>query len=139
MPQTSFATGKDLYWRHIGKVHGRTVEVFLVNDEYNPSRATSVCNDLIQREKVYVLIGGAGTDQISACARTAATQGVPYLSAGVDETQVRSLKNYFALSMTYIQQAPMLIQWVKKHSPPPNGKFGILRDRTPGFNAVVAW
>lgn len=138
LPQQSFVEGKDQYWKHIGKVFGRNVEVVVRDDQYNPSRATSVCNDLIQREKVYLLIGGGGTDQISACARTAQQQGVPYLSAGVDEGALRNLKNYFALSMSYIQQAPLLIQWVKKNSPPPNNKFGIVRDRTPGFNGVVA-
>lgn len=138
LPQSSFVAGKDQYWKHIGKVHGRNVEVIIVDDQYNPSRATSVCNELIQKEKVYLLVGGGGTDQISACARVAAQQGVPYLSAGVDEGQLRKLNNYFALGMSYIQQAPLLIQWVKKNSPPPNNKFAIMRDRTPGFNAVVA-
>lgn len=138
LPQASFVEGRDQYWRHVGKVFGRTVEVVVRDDQYNPSRATSVCNDLIQREKVMMLIGGGGTDQISACARTAQRQGVPYLSAGVDEGLLRNLPNYFALSMSYIQQSPLLIQWVKKNSPPPNNKFGILRDRTPGFNNVVA-
>ena len=138
LPQSSFVAGKDQYWKHIGKVHGRNVEVVIVDDQYNPSRATSVCNELIQKEKVYLLVGGGGTDQISACARVAAQQGVPYLSAGVDEGQLRKLKNYFALGMSYLQQAPLLIQWIKKNSPPPNNKLAIMRDRTPGFNGVVA-
>lgn len=137
LPQQSFVEGKDQYWKYVGKIFGRNVEVIIRDDQYNPSRAISVCNDLIQREKVFMLIGGGGTDQIAACARTAGQQGVPYLSAGVDEGLLRNLPNYFALSMSYIQQAPLLIQWVKKNSPPPNNKFGILRDRTPGFNAVV--
>lgn len=138
LPQSSFVAGKDQYWKHVGKVHGRNVEVLIVDDQYNPSRATSVCNELIQKEKVYLLVGGGGTDQISACARVAAQQGVPYLSAGVDEGQLRKLKNYFALGMSYLQQAPLLIQWIKKNSPPANNKLAIMRDRTPGFNAVVA-
>lgn len=137
LPQQSFVVGRDQYWKHVGKVHGRTVEVIIRDDQYNPSRATSVCNELIQKENVYLLVGGGGTDQISACARSAARQGVPYLSAGVDEGQLRTLGNYFALGMSYIQQAPLLVQWVKKNSPPANKRFGIMRDRTPGFNAVV--
>lgn len=137
LPQASFQTGRSQYWELVGEVHGRRVVVHVRDDQYNPSRATVVCNDLIQREKVYLLIGGGGTDQITACARTAAQQGVPYLSAGVDEGILRQLPNYYALSMSYLQQAPLLIQWVQKNSPPSNGRFGIVRDRTPGFNNVV--
>ena len=137
LPQASFTSGKEQYWRFVGKVAGRNVTVIVRNDEYNPSKATAVCNDLIQREKVFILVGGGGADQIAACARTAAQQGVPYLSAGVDEGVLRQLPNYFALSMSYVQQAKLLLQYVKANAAPSNNKFGIVRDRTPSFNNVV--
>jgi branched-chain amino acid transport system substrate-binding protein len=137
LPQASFESGKEQYWRHIGKVEGRDVKVIVRDDQYNPSRAQSVCNQLIQQDKVFILVGGGGADQIAACARTAAQQGVPYLSAGVDEGALRQLPNYFALSMSYPQQAPLIAQYIEKNLKPDDGRVAIVRDRTPGFNNVV--
>jgi branched-chain amino acid transport system substrate-binding protein len=100
----------------VGKVAGRDVRVIVRDDQYNPSRATSVCNQMIQQDQVFLLVGGGGADQIAACARTAAQQGVPYLSAGVDEGALRQLPNYFALSLSYPQQAPLIAQYIDKQA-----------------------
>ena len=136
LPQASFNSGKEQYWSQ-NKVQGRSVKVFVKNDEYNPSRAATVCKELIEKDKVFILIGGGGADQIAACARTAAQYGVPYLSAGVDEGLLRQLPNYFALSQSYPQQVSLIMAYTKKHAAPTNRKFAILRDRTPSFNNVV--
>lgn len=137
LPQSEFESGRQMYWNHVGEVAGRKVEVIVRDDQYNPSRATSVCNELIQREEVFLLVGGGGVDQITACARVAAQQRVPYLSAGVDEGVLRQLPNYFALSLSYVQQAPLVAQYVAKHARPSDGRVAILRDNTRGFNATV--
>lgn len=137
LPTESFRKGAVQYWRHVGKVAGRTVEVTTVDDQYNPSRATQVCRQLIEQRKVFLLVGGGGADQIAACARTAAGAGVPYLSAGVDEGALRKLPNYFALSPSYVQQADLLVAYIRKHASPSNKRVAIIRDQTPSFNNVV--
>ena len=137
LPQTSFVKGQTQYWEWKGKVYGRNMRIIIKDDGYNPSRATSVCKELIEREKAFILGGAGGADQIAACARVAAAAGVPYLSPGVDEGVLRNLRNYFAFSMSYPQQAPLLVQWIAKNSPPSNNKLGIIKDRTPSFNNVV--
>lgn len=137
LPQQSFRKGQTQYWEHRGKVYGRNVRIIIYDDKYNPSAATGVCKQLIERDKAFIMGGAGGADQIAACARVANAAGVPYVSPGVDEGVLRSLRHYFAFSMTYPQQAPLLVQWVKKHAPPSNKKFGIIKDRTPSFNAVV--
>jgi branched-chain amino acid transport system substrate-binding protein len=137
LPQTEFERGRQQYWTHVGPVDGRQVQVEVRDDQYNPSRATSVCNELIQRTQVFVLIGGGGADQIAACARTAAQQGVPYLSAGVDEGNLRSLRNYFAMSMSYPQQAPLVAQMIDARYRPSDNRVAIVRDRTPSFNNAI--
>jgi hypothetical protein len=68
---------------------------------------------MAEQQKVFMLIGGGGADQIDACARYAAGIGVPYLSAGVHETRpglgaLGSVATYFAASLTYEQQVPLL-------------------------------
>jgi branched-chain amino acid transport system substrate-binding protein len=137
IPQTSVEASRQQYWNVHGPVHGREVEVIIRDDQYNPSRATSVCNELIQRQEVFLLAGVGGVDQIAACARTAAQQGVPYISSGTVEGALRQLPNYFSISMSYKQQAPLVIDWIKRNSPPSNNRFAILRDRTPNFGEVI--
>jgi ABC-type branched-subunit amino acid transport system substrate-binding protein len=72
-----------------------------------------VCKELVEKEKVFLLIGGAGVDQIKSCAEYAASVGVPYLSPGVTEGPFRNLSNYFALSETYTQQNVQIAQYLK--------------------------
>ena len=72
---------------------------------------------MVEQDKVFLLIGGGGADQITACARYAQSVGVPYLSAGVNEDGLTTLRSYFALSTTYSQQSPILAQLVKKRFP----------------------
>jgi branched-chain amino acid transport system substrate-binding protein len=116
---SSFEAGKERYWDHGngGKrvlIYGRRVVVEFRDDQYNPSHAKQVCQEMVEREKVFLLIGGGGTDQIQACAQYAAGAGVPYLSGGVTETGLRELWNYFAGSMSYPEQARVLPSYIKK-------------------------
>ena len=62
------------------------------------------------KDAAFLLIGAAGTDQIRACADYANRKGIPYFSAGVQESVVKGYKTYFALTMTYAQQMPLLMQ-----------------------------
>jgi ABC-type branched-subunit amino acid transport system substrate-binding protein len=63
----------------------------------------------VEVDKVFLLVG-IGADQVAACARYAAEAGVPYLSLGGNEDAVAGLSTFFALSMTFPQQAPLLAQ-----------------------------
>jgi branched-chain amino acid transport system substrate-binding protein len=109
-------------------VHGRVVKLLVKDDQYNPSHAVAVCRDLVEKEKVFMLVGGGGTDQVIACAQYAASRGVPYLSAGVTENVLKNFPNYFAFSMTYPQQGPLLAQLIKNFDAGPNGGK-VLMDR----------
>lgn len=115
IPQNAFAEGKDVFWKSPdGKVGGRTVKVFFEDDKFDPATAVQKCKKMVEQDKVFLLIGGGGADQITACARYAQSVGVPYLSAGVNESGVATLRSYFALSATYAQQSPILTQLVTK-------------------------
>src|SRR5438105_7897580 len=94
--QTSFQTGKDLYWKYGNnggpvKIFGRTVHVIFQDDHYNPSTAKQVCQQMAEQDHAFLLIGGAGTDQIVACAEYAASKNIPYVSAGVTKAPLAHL------------------------------------------------
>lgn len=112
-PQAAFEESVEVYWKAKGPVHGRQVKIQFRNDEFNPSRAVQVCRELVEKEKVFLLVGGGGADQITACAKYANQVGVPYLSSGVNQNGLDTLKSYFALSLTYAQQSPVLATLVK--------------------------
>jgi len=115
-PQTSFSDGAAVYWDWLkdkGGVFGRNVRVVFEDDEFNPATAKRVCQKMVEQDKVFLLIGGGGADQITACANYANSVGVPYLSAGVNEAGLSNIRAYFALSLTYAQQSPMLAQLAK--------------------------
>jgi branched-chain amino acid transport system substrate-binding protein len=117
IPQNAFAEGKDIYWKYLdgkGGVSGRSVKVFFEDDKFDPATAVQKCKKMVEQDKVFLLIGGGGADQITACARYAQSVGVPYLSAGVNEDGLTTLRSYFALSATYSQQSPILAQLVDK-------------------------
>jgi hypothetical protein len=52
IPQTTFETGKDIYWKFHSDsdpeaLGGRTVRVVFRDDEFNPSRAVQVCREMV--------------------------------------------------------------------------------------------
>ena len=137
VPSDSVQQGKDLYFRWMAEkgqsLFGRTIEVVLKNDQYNPSTAVAVCKEMVEKDKVFLLAGSAGTDQIQACARYAASVGVPYLGAGVTELVLNQLTNYFATSMTYNEQGPLLADMLVSDLGAKNEKNGMLTFDTPNF------
>jgi branched-chain amino acid transport system substrate-binding protein len=114
IPQESFDIGKDIYWRFLAEsapdqLFGRTVRVVFRDDTFNPQRAVQVCTEMVEQDGAFLLVGGGGADQITACAQYANDNGIPYLSAGVNEAGLADLQTYFATSLTYAQQAPMIM------------------------------
>jgi ABC-type branched-subunit amino acid transport system substrate-binding protein len=121
IPQSSFERAVGVYFDAVnrkGGIFGRKIEVIFEDDQFRPDVARTKCKELAEQDEVFLLIGGAGADQIDSCARYAAEAGVPYLSAGVHETRpgqtpLGDLSTYFALSLTYDQQVPMLARLYK--------------------------
>ena len=136
VPTQSFANGVPIYWTYLDKtqhgVFGRSVKVKFYDDEFNPSTAVQRCRQMVEQDKVFLIIGIAGADQITACAKYANSVGVPYLSAGVNQQGLETLRGYFAASQTYVQQNPMLAQLAAKKLT-KNKKFGIVIEDTPTF------
>lgn len=123
IPQSSFDTGKDVYWNYVASQGGvwgtHKVKVVFEDDKFDPRTAVQVCKKMVEQDKAFILIGGGGADQITACANYAQSVGVPYLSAGVNEDGLAGVRAFFALSQTYAQQSSTITQMIAKK------KFGI--------------
>jgi len=150
----AFQVGKDLYWnwlKHEGKsIYGRTVNVVFADDHYNPQTAETVCEQMDTQQHAFLLIGAAGTDQITQCAFYANQRGVPYLSAGVSKTSTQNDSTYSAITMTYPDQMSLLAQYIKRLGSGedrygPNGtgadgkiKIAMVAPNTPNFADAVS-
>lgn len=118
------------------KINGRTTRSFFRDDQYNPSTAVSVCREMAEVKKVFMLVGVGGTDQVLACARYARSKGVPYLSVGITENEVSTFKNYFAFSATYPDQAKPLVSMIKNFTAPVGGKVHLDRCNDNGSGCI---
>ena len=139
VPQNSFKTGGPKYWMQSGPgggprtiLGGFKVEVEAVDDKYNAQDALRACNGAAS--KAFLIIGGAGTDQIQACAQSQVLRrgNVPYLSSGVTEAGLGKLQNYFATSLTYRQQSPLVVRAAKENGF-LNKKWAVVITGTPNF------
>jgi branched-chain amino acid transport system substrate-binding protein len=142
LPSTSFEKAADLYWRWVTEAKGEKVlgrervEVIFGDDRFEPNTAVQVCRQLASRS--FTLTGGGGADQIQACGRFAGQARVPYFSVGVTEAGLEGNPWYFAASMTYKQQAPLLAQYVAKHF--PGKKVGAVFTTSHNQDdAIAAW
>jgi branched-chain amino acid transport system substrate-binding protein len=140
IPQTSFEIGKDIYWQFLAEsapeqLFGRNVRVVFRDDTFNPQQAVQVCREMVEDEGAFMLVGGGGADQITACAQYASENGIPYLSAGVNEEGLADLDTYFASTLTYAQQAPLLMQQLQERG---ITEFGLVVTDTPSFDGFVA-
>ena len=94
---------------------------------------------MADQEHAFLLIGGAGTDQIQACAQWAASQGIPYLSAGVTMVGLSNLSNYFAISMTYPEQSVLLVDYIKHVLHVTSGKdVAMVAENSSNFDDAVS-
>lgn len=142
--QDSFETGKDLYWQYGNdggpvEIHGRTVETVFADDQYRPSTARQVCQAMAEEQEAFALLGAGGTDQIQACAQYAAGEGVPYLSTGVTENGMGSLDTYYAATMTYRQQGPLLADYVGSElGVTDTSRVAAVVTNTPNFDDAIS-
>jgi branched-chain amino acid transport system substrate-binding protein len=139
IPQTSFDVGKDIYWKFIAEaapdtLFGRNVRVVFRDDEFNPQNAVQVCREMVEDEGAFLLVGGGGADQITACAQYASENGIPYVSAGVNESVLSDLDTYFATTLTYAEQAPLLIAQLQAQS---MTEIGLVVSDTPSFDDAL--
>jgi hypothetical protein len=138
----SFNTGKDLYWLN-GQdggpvaIFGRAVQVSFRDDQSSPSTALARCRDLIE-EGVFLIVGAGGAETTAACAAHSAQEGVPYVSLGNTEKDLRAFRNYFALSASYAQQGPALAAHVKQAITTDPTRVAVIAFDVPTLDDAVA-
>lgn len=115
------ASGARKYWQQSGPgggprlVNGFRIVLDVVDDGGNSRQAVRDCQSASQR--ALLLVSDADTDPLTACASSPVLRrsSTPYLSLGRTETGLSELPHYAALSGTYRQQSPWLVQMARDH------------------------
>ena len=106
---TAIENGFRLYLdEHGGKIGGREIEFFKVDDESDPSKATDNVNKLIKRDNVDVIVGTVHSGVATAMARAAKDSGTLLIvpNAGADAvTGPMCAQNIFRSSFSNWQPA----------------------------------
>lgn len=134
IPLQAFATGTKLFWEN-HTVFGHQVVMNFMDDQYNPSVARQVCESMSRQD--LLVIGGAGTDQIQACATdpVLSSTHTPYLSAGVTTNGLTGLPYYFAVSQTYAAQSSNVLAMTSQlYGGDATAKWAVVTENTPNFN-----
>ena len=96
-----------------GGINGRTLELTIEDDGYEPSRAMAAARKLVDRDQV-LLMTGLGTPTTVVAARYLEQAGVPLLfPMGASSTQLNQagLKELFMVHPTYSTQADIVDRW----------------------------
>ncbi|MCW2585287.1 MAG: hypothetical protein JWN55_803 [Frankiales bacterium] len=133
VPQDSFKSGTPKYWAKHKLANGFRVEAVAIDDKYNAADAARACN--AAADNYFLIVGGAGTDQISACAQSPKLRRlkVPYMSSGVTEVGLTNIDTYHATSLSYRQQAPLVIKLAKDRGEFTGKKWAVVITSTPNF------
>lgn len=141
IPSESADKGARLLWRWLRAkeraINGRHVRVVVKNDNYNPSQAVAVCKEMVEQDNVFLLssmMGGSNSgNESTACARYAASVGVPYVTVGSSRLFVAKLPRYFAVTETMGMQARRLADHLISDRGAKGDVNGIVRFDTPMF------
>lgn len=141
IPIDAFEKAMNVYFRWQTEVKGQRivgrsrVEAIFRDDGYNPSTAIQVCREMIEAQKVFLLIGGGGADQIAACAGLTNQRRVPYLAGGASEIGVTGMPWYFPFSMSYPRQSTLLARMIAERF--PGEKVAMVVTDTPYFEDAI--
>ena len=105
-----------------GGINGRKVTLLVENDEYVPTKAVSLTNKLILKDKVFALLSPLGTANVKAVAASVnpARRGVPVLFVNTGFSGFADKKKYsttFSILPSYIMEAKIMSQYIKDNFP----------------------
>ena len=94
-----------------GGVHGRTLELFSLDDSYEPEKAVTNTLTLIEEAGVFMLIGAVGTPTSRSATPVSVAAGVPYLAPFTGAEFLRTLgpENVINVRASYNQETEEMV------------------------------
>jgi len=96
-----------------GGIHGRKIELLIRDDAYNPANTRVVVKELVEREKVFAIVGGLGTPTGLAVMDYLNERGVPHVApaSGYSGWANPPKKYIFAWSTNYAVESRLLTKY----------------------------
>ena len=93
-----------------GGVHGRRLELFSLDDGYEPEEAIRNTRRLIEDEGVFALVGGVGTPTSRSAVPVARAAGVPYVAPFTGAGFLRDEPHVINLRASYAQETEEMVE-----------------------------
>jgi branched-chain amino acid transport system substrate-binding protein len=106
--------GMDAYFSLVneeGGVHGRRIRFIIKDDQYQPARTVSSVRELVERDRVFAIVGGIGTAPASAVRGYLRERGVPMIGvlSGAHQFTVPEDSLIFGGLALYAEEAALLV------------------------------
>ncbi len=124
-----FAKGMEAYFAKVnadGGIHGRTIELLVRDDAYDPAKTVAETKRLVESDEVLAMVGGVGGATQSSVAATNNRDEVPTLLAitGLDALVEPALPYVSILQPTYGMESAVWIDYIEENH--PGSKVGLL-------------
>ncbi|ROR89653.1 ABC transporter substrate-binding protein [Nocardioides aurantiacus] len=123
-------TGAKAYYDYVnagGGVNGRTIDYLVRDDGYDPTKTSTVTNELVLKEKIFAMVGGLGTPTHGAVVDFLNDEEVPDLfvsSGSLAWGEDPAEKPWtFGWQTDYESEGKVIGQYVKKNF--PDAKVGL--------------
>ncbi len=99
-----------------GGVHGRSLELISLDDSYEPEKAVTNTLQLIEDERVFMLMGAVGTPTSRSATPVSVSAGVPYLAPFTGAEFLRTLgpENVINVRASYNQETEEMVERLTK-------------------------
>lgn len=123
-------TGAKAYFDFVnaaGGVNGRKIEYLVRDDGYDPTRTSTVTNELVLKDKIFAMVGGLGTPTHGAVVDFLNDEGVPDLFVSSGSLQwgedPKKLPWTFGWQTDYESEGKVIGKYVKENL--PDAKVGL--------------
>lgn len=100
-----------------GGIHGRKIELYVKDDGYNPARTVRAARTLVERDKVFAVVGGIGTATGRAAAPVFEQAKIPFFTPASGAkwfTDKEGPTNVYSVYLPYRQEGRAIAQLVAK-------------------------
>lgn len=113
----SMRDGMTIYFNEVnraGGVHGRKIKLISLDDGYEPDRAVAQTKQLIEKDKVFALIGYVGTPTSYAVKPIVVDAKIPFIGAFTGAEGLRNpVSEYiFNVRASYFNETERLVDWL---------------------------
>jgi branched-chain amino acid transport system substrate-binding protein len=124
------AHAMDAYFEYVnqeeGGVHGRKLKLLIKDDAYDPQKTPAVVEELVDRDRVFALLGGNGTANCLAVKDYLTLKLIPWVNPGSGARVWTSPVNAYVFSTfpSYVTEARVLSKYASENLPAK--KYGLL-------------